>query len=147
MNFMKKNEMIDFRQAWSSRQPRDFSTKITLVFHSYYHRLLLSTKRAVSTKGVLCCLYLIVNFQVKIQVPLWGKYHKRKVITHLKQVSNFRVTIVVTKIIFKLFLSAFCISLFQPSIKENKNFHIVIYICILILNKDQSFSFKVVYVI
>ena len=63
--------------------------------------------RTLSTKGVLCCLYLVVNFQVKAQVPLWGKYHKRKVITRLQQVSSVRVTVVVTKIIFKFVLSVF----------------------------------------
>ena len=66
----------------------------------------------LSTNGVLCCLYLIVNFQVKTQVPLWGKYHKRKVIPRLQQVLSFRVNVVVTKIFFKLFLSAFCVSLY-----------------------------------
>ena len=59
---------------------------------------------------MLCCLYLIVNFQVKTQVPLWGKYHKRKVIIRLQQVSSIRVTVVVTKIIFKLFLSVLAIN-------------------------------------
>ena len=46
--FYKENEMIEVGQIWPSGWLRDFSTKITLNFHSYYHRLLSPTKRAVN---------------------------------------------------------------------------------------------------
>ncbi len=51
--FYEQNEMIEGCQAWPSRKPRDFSTKITLAFHSHYRGLLPSTKRAVSGMSVI----------------------------------------------------------------------------------------------
>ena len=39
------NVMIEVGQVWPSRYARDFSTKITLIFHSHYHRLLSTTKQ------------------------------------------------------------------------------------------------------
>ena len=46
--FYKENEMIEVGQVWPSRYQRDFSTKITLIFHLNYHRLLPPTKRTVN---------------------------------------------------------------------------------------------------
>ena len=94
-----------------------------------------------NTKGVLYCLYLVVNFQVKTQVPLWGKYYKRKVITRLQKVSSFRVTVVVIKIIFKLFLVLFC--KFYLAINEEK-IQISIVICILYYYIYNKFRPKMV---
>ena len=71
------------------------------------HQTLVIKLHTVSTKGVLCCLYFVVNFQVKNPSTFVGKLHKRKVITRLQQVSSFRLTVVVTKIIFKFFLVYF----------------------------------------
>ena len=45
--FYKENEMIEVGQVWPSKYPRDYSTKIILIFHFHYHRLLLTTKRVV----------------------------------------------------------------------------------------------------
>ena len=57
----EENEMIGVEQAWPSRQPRDFSTEITLIFHSHYHRLLLPTKRAKNImEGPLLNLMAII---------------------------------------------------------------------------------------
>ena len=46
--FYEENEMIEVGQALPSKQAGDFSTKITLIFYSHYHRLLPPTKQTVN---------------------------------------------------------------------------------------------------
>ena len=42
------------------------------------HQTLVVKFHTLSTKSVLCCLYLIVNFQVSTQVPLWGEISQKE---------------------------------------------------------------------
>ena len=56
-------------EACSSRYQKDFSTKITLVFHFHYHRLLLFTKRTV----IIRQKNLVLGNKLKVGIILGKK--------------------------------------------------------------------------
>ena len=75
---------------WILRRKWDLSTKITLVFHSYYHHLLPPTKRAVKITTSLSLSLLLHYFDL-----LCKKVNNKHIIQNIIRIEEHRKHLII----------------------------------------------------